>query len=373
MWKEERMKRQGLLFILCFFLVMGGPAQTRAGDQSGEPTQSFFLKSLHATGEGMRYWYEEQNGFMAITKIPYAQLGCKNCHVKSCDQCHAIADAGGRKAFSVEKAGDQETCFACHAREKLSAAFAEKAGHEDVHSAAGMSCADCHKGHDVHGDGTMRTTMRDPGTVEVSCENCHKGDNTVGPVFDKTIRSHRVHGQRLDCAACHVRRTMACYNCHFTNFLKTKKKKGNFVPTDDWLMLINYQGKVTSATAMTLIHNWKTFVTYAPYFTHDVMKKGRPCEACHANKAVELLKKGKRIPVAGFVGDELQFWDGVIPIAEDGLEWQFLDKQDGKWVPCVCYPKDSDKLDIVQYSLYGRPLTPTQLKKLQVRQMSKGR
>ena len=34
--------------------------------------ESFYHKSLHATGEGMRYWYEKEDGFMQITGIPYA-------------------------------------------------------------------------------------------------------------------------------------------------------------------------------------------------------------------------------------------------------------------------------------------------------------
>jgi len=31
---------------------------------------SFYNQSLHFTGNGMRYWYEEPNGFMSITNIP---------------------------------------------------------------------------------------------------------------------------------------------------------------------------------------------------------------------------------------------------------------------------------------------------------------
>ncbi len=213
--------------------------------------------------------------------------------------------------------------------------------------------------------------MRDLGAVEAKCDNCHKGDTAPGPVFDTKKRAHRVHGNKLDCAACHVRRTMACYNCHFSNFLKTKKKKGNFVPTDDWLMLVNYQGKVTSATAMTLVHDRQTFVTYAPYFTHDVMKKGRPCEECHTNKAVKLLKQGKSVPVAKFVGAKIAFWKGVVPIVEDRIAWEFLDKQNGKWAPFASSPKENVKPDVVQYSLYAKPLTEKQLKKLQVAQKNR--
>jgi hypothetical protein len=38
-------------------------------------------KSLHYTGEGMRYWYEEPGGFMDVTRIPYNELDCSSCHV----------------------------------------------------------------------------------------------------------------------------------------------------------------------------------------------------------------------------------------------------------------------------------------------------
>ena len=80
------MKRQGFVVVVCSLFLVWGSNQIWAGDQSGDHLPSFFQKSLHATGEGMRYWYEEQGGFMAVTKIRYAQLSCKNCHVQSCDQ-----------------------------------------------------------------------------------------------------------------------------------------------------------------------------------------------------------------------------------------------------------------------------------------------
>jgi hypothetical protein len=39
---------------------------------------------------------------MSITNIPYNNLGCKTCHVKSCDQCHA-AQNGSVMSFSQER------------------------------------------------------------------------------------------------------------------------------------------------------------------------------------------------------------------------------------------------------------------------------
>ena len=41
----------------------------------------------------------------------------------------------------------------------------------DLHAAAGMVCADCHVGSDVHGDGTLYATAKHQ--VDLRCEDCH--------------------------------------------------------------------------------------------------------------------------------------------------------------------------------------------------------
>jgi len=41
----------------------------------------------------------------------------------------------------------------------------------DVHFAAGMHCADCHVGRDVHGDGRIYSTSKQQ--VDLTCEDCH--------------------------------------------------------------------------------------------------------------------------------------------------------------------------------------------------------
>jgi len=41
----------------------------------------------------------------------------------------------------------------------------------DLHYAAGMDCADCHVGTDVHGDGKIWSTAK--GQVDIRCEDCH--------------------------------------------------------------------------------------------------------------------------------------------------------------------------------------------------------
>lgn len=332
-----------------------------------EKESSFFASSLHQTGEGMRYWYEEQGGFMEVTKIPYNDLGCKSCHVKTCDSCHAVEE-GGKKAFSREKARSMETCYPCHGREAKAFKVDTERETLDVHIDAGMVCVDCHSAEDIHGDGTPYQSMRVPGAVDASCETCHTGEGADAPAFDPTTRSHKRHGKSHDCAACHVRSTMACYNCHFDSALK-EGKKGNFLPMKSWLLLINYEGKVTSGSAMTLVYQDKPFIAYVPYYTHSIMSPGRACPDCHSNEAVKLIKEGKKVPVVAWKDGEAVPWEGVVPVAPDSLDWIFLNKlADGKWVPI-----ESGEAPKVQFAGYGSPLTEKQLKKLSLKMKAKQR
>ncbi|MDY6988576.1 MAG: hypothetical protein SWQ30_11025 [Thermodesulfobacteriota bacterium] len=321
---------------------------------------SFFNQSLHFTGNGMRYWYEEPNGFMSITNIPYNSLDCKTCHVKSCDKCHARQN-GPAMEFSAEKTQDMKTCMQCHTREALTFKFCENAGNLDVHIASDFVCADCHYQCDVHGDGRFKPSMRHPFPKGVcaSCKGCHVDQKRESPIFNSDTPSHSAHGEKLNCAACHVNYTMACYNCHFDSALETGKK-GNFIPMYDWLLLINYDGQVTSGSAMTLVYQNKKFIAYCPYFTHCISAQGRSCKQCHQNKAVREMAKGNKIPVVDFKDGKVVTWKGVVPVVPDKLEWVYLNKiGKDKWVPI-----EDGKDAKVQFAAYGKPLTKKQFEKL---------
>jgi hypothetical protein len=318
----------------------------------GSGERDCFSASLHATGEGMRYWYEEAGGFMDVTGIPYDQLDCSNCHVKSCDQCHAAtAEAEGTCALSVEQARKTETCLKCHSRAKLAYEMAEERGTPDVHASAGMVCADCHAA-DVHGDGQAHTSMRDPGAVKAACTNCHESATS-------DTRAHTVHQGKLNCTACHVENTVACLNCHMDSFLKTGSRKGNFFPVNDWLLLVNHEDQVTAGTAMTLVHEGRKFVCYTPYFTHVVRPDGRNCADCHNNKASGMARSQEPIRMAKFFDNKLMSWQGVVPLVEGRMEWVYLDKEDGIWM----HTSNPDP-ETVQYVGYGTPLTKQQIKSM---------
>jgi hypothetical protein len=344
--KSRMMKTNRLLMGLPFLLIIV-MVLPQLGVGADEPC---FNKSLHYTGAGMRHWYETEGGFMDVTKIPYDDLDCKSCHVKSCDPCH-VEKTEGACAYSAETAKKSETCLKCHTRENLTIQYGKGSNMLDVHFATGMACGDCHKSEDVHGQGKVYKSMRDPGAVGTECADCHE--------ITDDIRAHKVHSKNVDCAACHIKNTTACMNCHFDGFLETGSRKGMFLPLEKWTFLVNYEGKVTTGTVMSLVYKDNKFLVYAPYFSHSVQKKGRECSDCHGNAAAALMKEGKSVPVMQFKDGKAVHWEGVIPAVPEKLSYAYLNKVDDKWVPIK-----NDRTATVQFAGYGKPLTEDQLKKL---------
>ena len=209
--------------------------------------------------------------------------------------------------------------------------------------------------------------MREKGAINAKCENCHTKEGSDAPAFNMDITAHKTHNKSHHCAACHVQSTMACLNCHFGEFLATKKKKGNFIPAKDWLLLINYDGRVTSGTAMTFVHkkmdkpnaSGEPFVVYAPYFTHSGSKKGRDCDSCHGTEAVKHMYTGSRLQMSIYNNGKLECFDGVAPVVPHLLKWEYLDKKDGKW---VVMPVNEEVKH--QMACYGTGITKDQLRKL---------
>lgn len=312
--------------------------------------ESFFEKSLHNTTEGMRYWYEEQGGFKNVTGIPYAELDCKNCHIGSCDKCHAEKN-NGTFSYSTAMANNQELCLSCHSREGVTIKFGKQNNMLDVHFANEMVCTDCHKVQDLHGDGNSYISMRDVTNPRPACTDCHEADST--------LRAHTVHKGKLDCNACHVKYTTTCMNCHFDQFLETGSRKGTFIALPANVFLINYNGKVTTANLQTLVYQGKKFVAYAPYYTHSIQAEARQCTECHGTEEAKQLKKGKKIVPMEFKDGKFIAKQVAIPIVADQLDWTFLEKEGGNWVIF----KDNKPVH-VQNACYGEPLTEKQIKRL---------
>ena len=315
-----------------------------------EKEDSFFHSSLHSTTRGMAYWYDKNNGGLeTLTDIPYADLDCKNCHIPSCDTCHKT-QVQGKAFYSTKGAKNQEICLHCHKRAKEILKFDSAAKQEDVHFVRGMQCMNCHSAREVHGDGTEYNSMKQPGALDARCGNCHE---SVTP-----STSHKIHREKLDCNACHIRHVVSCSNCHFETLVKQGKRVA--IPLANWVFLMNYNDKVTSANMQTfVVAGNKTFLLFAPQNSHSVMKDGRKCKDCHGIENVKQVQNGK-MNLTWLENGELKQTKGVIPVV-DGVTYDFVyhDYKDGKWVPIDSPPKP-----LLQYAGYGTPLSEIQLRKL---------
>jgi len=343
------MKRFICITVLCAILTgVVIPEQTRS--QVIEKKDCLFLSSLHYTTEGMRHWYSKENGGLeTITGVPYDDLSCKNCHVSSCDRCHTV-ERNGTLTYSTAGAKKQELCLECHTRAKSMIALDQKTGDVDVHFQKGMECMDCHTGKEVHGDGTEYTSMEQNGAMDAQCENCHATVEESVP--------HTVHGDQVDCKACHIRRVVSCTNCHFDHFLETGEKKA--VKVSDWIFLLNQKGKVTSANMQTFVaKDDQTFLMFAPHMSHSVMKEGRECNGCHGTENVKKVNEGG-IVLTRMTDGQVVGTEGVIPVV-NGVDYDcvYLDYSDGAWIPL-----ENHAAPVYHFPAYGEPLSKEQLRKL---------
>lgn len=337
-----------LFLIICF--PMSHVAKVCA--ENIKKDDCFFLSSLHFTTRGMAYWYDkERGGLETITGIPYdsPKLDCLSCHVKSCDVCHKTV-TGDKSTYSTEAARNQDICLNCHKRERTIMKIDADANQVDVHVAKNMRCMDCHKASDVHGDGKEYVSMKQAGAIATKCEACHAS------VSKST--SHVIHGDKLECKACHVRHVVSCQNCHFETVINQRKRVD--IKVSGWTFLMNYEGKVTSANTQTFVTAGnKTFLLFAPQNSHSIMREGRTCGDCHGTDIVQQTQKGV-VTLTWLDKNELRNLKGVIPVAEGArYECAYQDYRDGVWIPILDPPSP-----LIQYSGFGSPLTKEQMRKL---------
>ncbi len=323
------------VFSVCVAAFIFGVAQ----DKKPQVT-NFYETSLHYTNRGLAYWYsQEQGGLERITGIPFSELPCAGCHVRSCDTCHK-KEVDGRASYSLDPARAQDVCEKCHGLEKES----------DVHFTKGMKCLDCHTAREIHGDGTPYNSIHDPGALDVRCENCHKPEELKCPGQEE-------HQGKVDCNACHVRDLPSCYNCHFDT--RVKEGKSVSLPLKGLLFLVNHEGRATLANLHTFVYQNKSMITFAPSFPHSIMKEGRGCPDCHATPVIRDMKNAQFTPVR-FDSGKITNIQGIVPVLKDwAWNFVFLNYDNGTWIPI-----DKPVEPLVNYSGYCAPLTREQFLKL---------
>ena len=341
------MKSSRYLVLLIAFILI---SSINLIGQQNTPRNSIYRSSLHATNRGLEHWYSRANGGLeTITNVPFGKLtSCSKCHVQSCDTCHVEQ---GKTTYSTEAAKSEKACDSCHGLPTREAARKNPNDPNlDVHFAKGMRCMDCHTSREIHGDGTVYASMQSPGALDVNCKKCHEDAVSKCP-------SSMVHGDRLDCSACHTRTVETCFNCHFDT--KVKDGKSVSLPLKDILFLVNHEGRVTLGAMHTFIYQNRTMVVFAPAFSHWIMKEGRKCDDCHGTALVQGMKSGK-LKLVSWDGNGLKNESGIVPVI-DGYNWDFpfLNYDHGQWV----LAKEA-KSPIVHFSGYATPITKEQFGKL---------
>ena len=345
-------------------------------DNSGELSPAVtFPTSLHATRAGKNRFYGAENGgFETLTGIPVEQMGCVKCHeesgmradgttidsatyVPSCADCHA--DPSNPAANAVT----EEICLECHSRQGV-----EMAALGDVHRDRGFDCTDCHSKREMHGDGTAYMSFLEDGVTDADCENCHKEGGIAGVVPTNT--AHSIHSEKLDCAACHVQSVSTCYNCHLETIVAGAGKRFFGPPRTGFKMLMNYKGKVTTATFQALVNKGKSFYVIAPFFGHSI-GSSPACDDCHDSPALNEYNDTGTITVTRWDAGQKTLIGptGVIPIPPD---WQTAIKMD--FLDYTGDPADPNTdaslwtflktgADMTQMP-FGSPLTDEQMQKL---------
>ncbi|MDD3472337.1 MAG: hypothetical protein PHS86_06110 [Syntrophaceae bacterium] len=194
---------------------------------------------------------------------------------------------------------------------------------EDVHLTKNMTSTECHSQREMHGDGIEYTSLKELGAMDTNCEKCH---NAIKPTD-----SHTVHEGKLDCKACHLRHVVSCTNCHFDHMVNTGERKA--IPVDGWVFLMNYRGKVSSASMQTFLSlPNKTFLMFAPHMSHSIMKEGRKCDGCHGIPSMIQAQKNKAIKRTRMENGKVTNLKGVVPVVKGvRCECAYLDLKDGKW------------------------------------------
>jgi len=309
----------------------------------GTSPVSTLPNSLHGTANGMRWWYEQPDGFGPYSGVDYATAGCGSCHVKTtgCDDCHADAAA-------QEPPVEPDKCANCHSRIGKESVLQLS----DLHMAdRGMVCSDCHTSTEIHGTGELPNSMFEEGGLEVECQDCHATipDNMA----------HKRHGDQFNCDSCHMESAITCYNCHFQTLLDSHEKKAAAAFKDFIILMNGPDGKVRPGSYQSVYYDDKSFVAFGPYHSHTVMSKGRDCVDCHANERMQELNDTGGIQMTWWDADagKLQHTTGVIPFVPDKYQWQFVDVDGDGWTPVT--PSSHQ-----QQWKFCEPLTDDQLKVL---------
>ena len=170
--------------------------------------------------------------------------------------------------------------------------------------------------------------------------------------------SHKVHGDKLDCKACHVRHVISCSNCHIETLVNERKRVD--IKLSGWVFLMNYGGKVTLCHHADLCGEGQQDIPHVcpskQPFCHET---GQGMSGLSRHGTVKQVKSG-RLKLTWLENGVLKNVKGVIPVGE-GVEYEcaYQNFINGKWEPI-----DNAPQPMIHYAGYGSPLSNHQLRKL---------
>jgi len=243
-----------------------------------------FSTSLHYTVRGMQAeWEKGAAGHFGFDMDAfYAKGNCSKCHVATCEKCH---EGGHGAEITID------TCDQCHLK-KQAGFVGDTPAHKgtgpnaDIHYEMGLICIDCHTAEEMHGTGVEYSTMLEAVTTE--CEDCHESPGKVVkdmPVtqYSPDTPSHKIHGEKLDCTACHSGWTPTCTNCH----IDIENPPGTATAvTDEFYLAKGVDGKIKPFLRIHCIYDNETHTGWAEWFPHTTTKEAKDCAFCHENPEV---------------------------------------------------------------------------------------
>jgi len=254
-----------------------------------------FSTSLHYTGAGMKGEYAKfaAKEFGIDMDEYYAKWNCSKCHATTCEKCH---EGGHDAEITID------TCDKCHFKKQTATFKGDMPAHKkkgpapDIHYTMGLTCTDCHNADELHGDGNVYTSQLE--AVTTKCEDCHNSPGkTVKEMsvtqYSTDVSAHKMHGDKLDCTACHSGWALTCNNCHIDT------RKGTQPVSDEFYLGVASDGKIKPFIKMEATCDNATHMGYGEWFSHTVTDKAKDCAFCHESKEVlcegcegEMLGKG---------------------------------------------------------------------------------
>jgi len=251
-----------------------------------------FKKSLHYTTAGLRKGihkrFSKQQAEQFDSKV--FEQSCRSCHA-SCGDCHVktpIASGVNQGLLANHrflKKKQDRTCAStsCHGGRIYAEYTGQNSETRDIHYERGMTCLDCHKVWELHGDGTEADSKHSV-KGKPACTDCHKPDAAA-----QSSKIHNQHVNNTSCQACHVAAEYKqCASCHIGKGATPSQAfiLGRDPQNKDRIVTLRMSpvSRDSFASKGILMDNYDQIANFAAAPVHNIRKRTartRTCGPCH--------------------------------------------------------------------------------------------